>query len=336
MCLFGLVASACQTVPTQPEVVDPFLKSVGTVADPFVITAPIGFGITKEFLFHTNSPTVNVPVLQRNIFNGWDSTAEALPTLPGWAQPGTVWAPEVIHVPNNPLNSQFVLYFSANHWSHGVHCIGVATAPVAEGPYSALGSPIVCQTDCGSIDPSPFFAPGGSLYLAWKWDGQACDPNTNNPSVINRIHIQAMGSNGQYMTGSSSIVMEADPATWEGHNIEAPGMHVRNGTIHMFYAGGQHWNGSYAEGHAICSGPLGPCVRSSATPLISNTGAFCGPGHGSPFTTPDGLSQFVFHAYESCSNGQPTAGAGRKLWEAHLCWDGNQPTTHPAGYGCLP
>lgn len=334
--VLGMIASACQVAPVQPEVVDPTIKSIGTVADPFVITAPVGFGIMKEFLFTTTSLGLNVPRLERNALNGWTNPVDALPNLPGWAQPATVWAPEVIFLPSNPGPTKFVLYFSANHWSYGVHCVGVATAPNVQGPYTPASNPIVCQTDCGSIDPNPFVAPGGALHLAWKWDGQACDPNTNNPSVINRLHAQPLAANGQSVTGTSAVIMEANPATWEGHNIEAPGMHVRNGLLHLFYAGGQHWNGSYAEGHAVCNGPLGPCVPSGPDPLISTNWQFCGPGHGSPFVTKHGLSKFVFHGYESCSNGQPTAGAGRKLWEAHLCWDGNQPTAQSGGQGCLP
>ena len=327
-----MLAAACQTVSSGPAVVDPVLKSIGTVADPFVIDAPIGFGFTKEYLYTTTSLGKNVPTLKRNIYGGWDDPTDALPTLPGWAQADTVWAPEVIHLPSRPPTSSFVLYFAAKHVSHNVHCLGVGTAATAQGPFTALAQPLSCQTDCGSIDPNPFVAPGGTLYLAWKWDGQACGPN-----VINRIHAVQMSSDGLSTVGADSILLEADPSTWEGYNIEAPEMYLRNGVLHFFYAGGQHWNGSYAEGRAICAAPLGPCARTATGPLITSGGAFCGPGHGAPFTTPEGLSKFVFHAYESCSGGQPTAGAGRKLFEADLCWDGAQPATQANGeHGCLP
>ena len=75
------------------------------------------------------------------------------------------------------------------------HCIGVATASNAAGPFKPLSKPLICDLKNGGvIDASGFEAPGGGLYITWKVDGNSVRKSTP-------IKIQHVGSNGYDLKG---------------------------------------------------------------------------------------------------------------------------------------
>ena len=97
-------------------------------------------------------PAVNVPVASATDFDQWSPVTDALPTLPRWAVPGYTWAPDV-----HRFGSTYVLYFTAmvGGTSPAMECIGDATGPAPDGPFTPIDAPFICQADHGRLDRPP-------------------------------------------------------------------------------------------------------------------------------------------------------------------------------------
>ena len=123
----------------------------------------------------------------------WSPVADPLPTLPSsWAAPNWTWAPSVIK-----RGSTYVMYYTVRHRSSNRQCISVATAAQPNGPFTdSSNGPFICQFNLGgSIDPQPFVAPNGALYLHWKSDDNAL----GNPT---KLWGQRLSSDGRSKAGN--------------------------------------------------------------------------------------------------------------------------------------
>lgn len=161
------------------------------------------------YLFHTNNRQHNVPVLTSPDLVTWAPGGDALPGLPGWADPGRTWAPEVVAL----APDRYVLYYTAAASAAGRQCIGVATATAPQGPYrDTSAGPLVCQVnEGGSIDASPFRDSDGALYLLWKNDGNAIGMDT-------WLYAQRLSDDGRSLRGAPARLLRQGPspgrATW--------------------------------------------------------------------------------------------------------------------------
>ncbi len=269
---------------------------------------------TAWYLFGTNSTIAgqnrNIPVASGPNLNALGTIRDALPVLGAWASPGFTWAPGVAHV-----GSTWVLWYTAMQTSSQRQCIGRATATSPLGPYhDSSSAPVICQLDRGgSIDPSPYEAPDGTLWLDWKSD----DSVVGGAPVLWSVRLTA---DGLTPTGQAAALLQAD-AAWEGGVIEGPAMINAGGTTWLFYAGGFWASDAYAEGYARCTGPAGPCTKvTTAGPWMStgNTG----------LTGPGGASLVSFGSYAVMALHSWRGAVGTGGWRA--------PSVEPVSFSPAP
>jgi beta-xylosidase len=265
--------------------------------DPFVLRTGDGF-----VAYATNGHGKNVPTLRSRDLVTWQPGEDALPELPAWAREGFTWAPEVL-----AAGGRYLLYFTARvRQSGNLQCIGVAVAERPEGPFRSLASqPLVCQPDeGGSIDPSPFRAPDGELYLYWKSDGNAIGRPT-------WLQGQPLSADGLSLTGAPTRLLRND-AAWEGAVIEAPTVVHERGRYLLLFSANHFGSRHYAIGYATGPSPLGSFAKAPENPIVSTSGGAFGPGHQSLVQDDAGQNWLLYHAWRD----DPPAGpvAARTLW----------------------
>jgi len=213
--------------------------------------------------------------------------------LPPWAGSDLTWAPGVLQ-----FGKSFIMFYTAEFGTSGKQCISAAVSSTPEGPFvdnSAL--PIVCQlTLGGSIDPSPFVDPNGSVYLDWKSEGAGSKPPT--------IWGQQLGGSGTQLVGSP-VALLTPSQPWEEGIVEAPDMFWIDGQRALFYSGGQWQTPAYAIGLAVCAGPLTPCTKPLDKPLFSTQGDIVGPGGPTAFWSVSGAPELAFAAWLPGQVGYP-------------------------------
>jgi beta-xylosidase len=253
---------------------------------------------------------------------GAPTSPEHAPGRPERWTERTFWAPEVHRVAE-----RFLLYYSArirDPWN-GTHCIGVATASGPDGPYTDVGSPLLCHQGAaplGAIDAHLFrdAANGGALHLLWKDDANA-------RGLPTAIYSQRLRGDGLALLGRKRALFANDAATWEGPLVEAPWVvHDRSSEppfYFLFYAGNGFGGPKYAIGVARSRSLAGPWLKARRPILHSNSsaarrGAFAGPGHCSVVPLPGvdpaaGRALLFYHAWlRTCSRTMRGCGPLRK------------------------
>jgi beta-xylosidase len=278
--------------------------------DPFVL-ADDG----RYVLYSTQVGFNNVPVAASRDLRDWSAPGDALPVLPAWAAWGRTWAPGV-----TTSGDGYLLYFTALHQRAGRQCIGVATSPAADGPFTpSSAEPLVCQTELGgSIDPYPFRLADGTLYLLWKADGNAI----GQPSTL---FAQGLSADGLALVGEPAALITSG-AAWERPLIENPAMVVAGQSFVLLYSGGWWESDGYAVGYATCDTPLGPCTKATVGgPLLASGGDEAGPGGACVVTGPAGDQWLAYHAWTAGAVGYGQSGGVRSLRFAALTWNGAEP-----------
>jgi len=247
------------------------------------------------FAYGTNSAEGNIQIITSTDLTHWTPVGNALPRLASWARPGATWAPSVV-----ALNGAYLLFYTADAGSR--ECISVATSARPQGPFvDSSSAPLMCQpTLGGSIDPAPYLDGAGRPYLTWKSNGGSGQPAT--------IWAQPLASSGTGLApGTSPSALIAPSQPWEGAIVEAPFMWRANGTYYLFYSGNNWDSTSYAEGVAVCAGPLGPCAKPLAHPDYASQPNLVSPGGASVFADSQGNPWIAFHAYLPSAVGYPNA-----------------------------
>ena len=256
---------------------------------------------SEWWAYSTGSGLRNVQVMSSADLHHWSPLADALPLLPRWAEVGYSWAPRVLFI-----GGRYVMYYAAREAAVGRQCLSVATSPTPGGPFTDTSTePLSCQvSDGGSIDPFPFLAPDGSLYLVWKSE----DNGIGSPS---RIGAQRLNPDGLTLVGPRPRLLTARQR-WQAGVVEGPAMVASGGRFYLFY-GGNHWDSAAAGiGYATCLSPLGPCTDASVTgPWLATHGAAVGPSGPDVFIGGDGATRIVYHAWAGAV-GYP--GGRRTLW----------------------
>jgi hypothetical protein len=252
--------------------------------------------------YSTGSAGRNLQVISSDQLLAGASPTDPLPVLPTWAVPGLTWAPGVVQ-----LGSRFVMYYVAHDAAAGVQCIGMATSPTPAGPFvDPSASPFLCQVSAGgSIDPRPFVAPDGRLYLLFKSDG---DTGPSSPTIWS----QPLSPDGASVVGSPVRLLTAT-AAWEFPVIERPAMEALDGRDYLFFAANRYDTPQSGIGYAVCASPLGPCTdRTPAAPFVGTKAPVVGPSGPAPFRSPAGAPFLGFAAW-SGGVGYPNGGV-RSLW----------------------
>jgi beta-xylosidase len=297
--------------------------------DPFVLLHG------SEFIAYSTNDGPNVPMATSTDLIHWRFVTDeagrkrdAMPRLGSWAKTGFTWAPEVLQ-----LGDRYLLYYTASDTKRNAQCIGVAEAAEPLGPFvDSRADPIVCQTELGgSIDANAFRDADGKLYLYFKNDG-------NRVGKHSAIWGQPLSADGLSVIGQPQELIH-DDKDWEQRLVEAPTM-IRSPTGYelFFSAAFFGWNDNqsqspYSMGYASCTGPVGPCKKSAANPMLHSfddhqSGCLSGPGHQSIFTV--GQRKFIsFHAWEA-TKGCRNAHGGRFLYVAPIFWKDGTPQLGPS------
>ena len=273
----------------------------GDFPDPFVTRAPDG----AYYGYSTQVGSLNVPVARSTDLATWGPPSDALPILPSWAAWGRTWAPAVAK-----RGSTWVMWYTTRHAAWGIQCISVATASSPAGPFRDRSSkPFICQRDrSGSIDPSPFVAADGKLYLHWKSDDNAVGKRTY-------IWGQQLSSDGLKRVGSEVVLLAHDAGTWEDPLVEGPSMALVGGRHYLFYGAGWWESDRAAIGYATCTGPLTGCTKPTPPASWMATDATKAGPAGPTLFSPDGGATWrvAYHAWEPGRVGY-AAGGRRAPW----------------------
>jgi hypothetical protein len=245
----------------------------------------------RYFLYTSEGETfMNVPLRIATRLGHWGGAIDVLPQLPGWAQGGLTWAPDV-----HKVSGGWALYFTSllRGVSPFTHCIGSAFSSSPEGPFVASPHPFICQRDHrGSID-ARVVALGNRLVMLWKSDDNA-NPSVPGPDQgeYTGIYAQDLSANGKTLLGTPvRILSPSEP--WEGTIVESPDMIEAWGTYWLFFSGNWYNSPSYGIGVAACDSPLGPCADSNPAPFLGSNLQGVGPGESSLFQ--DGSAVFLLY-----------------------------------------
>lgn len=252
----------------------------------------------------------------------WGVGDAALDKSPWKSANAGFWAPAVYQA----KNGKWVLYYGAetNAPNNQQHCIGKAVANAVTGEFTdKLGKPFICAQTHWSIDPSVFQDKDGKDYLLWRQDTAAMSKGN--------VFIQRLDENGDLVGQSHQLISRAkQEPSWEfdaqGGVLENPAM-VRNGNVyHLFYSGNRWETAKYANGHATCEAPFGPCKKTSTTsPWQGSKGQMLGPGGADTVVAKDGTLFMYMHGWDAPKVGDDP-GAERKLWLYRLDFDQQKPS----------
>ncbi|NJK46094.1 MAG: family 43 glycosylhydrolase [Pleurocapsa sp. SU_196_0] len=257
--------------------------------DPFVLRV----GATY-YAYATNGGGNTIQLATSSDLVSWVYAGDAFGSLPGWAEPGWTWAPEVAEVPGG-----YAMYYTARHAESARQCVGVAFSTNPEGPFTDTSSePLVCQLDQGgSIDASPFTDRDGQRYLYWKNDGNCCGLPTY-------LYVQRLSSDGLKLVGEAkALIYNTDG--WEGNLIEAPTIYRRGDKYYLFFSAADYGNETYAVGYAYGFSPTGPFTKWKNNPVLKTAGRVAGPGHQCVITDDAGTLWMLYHAWETGNTGYP-------------------------------
>ncbi|KAH8823625.1 glycosyl hydrolase [Flagelloscypha sp. PMI_526] len=275
--------------------------------DPSLIWAPEA---NLWYAYGTNGNGHRVQVATSPDFNTWTiSTKEALPTVGAWvyAASPNVWAPMVLQL----NDGSYVMYYSATSAADTTaHCVSVATASTAAGPFVPRAESFACHLDQGgAIDAAGHHHPDGvTKYVVYKVDGNnrghggSCN-NGVAPIQSTPIMLQQVAANGYDKIGSPIQILDRDDG--DGPLVEAP---VRSTPL-LFLPPSDV---SYATATSV-AGPYTKSRAPYAPLLVTGTDGLKAPG--SICVAKDG-SKAVFHAFlgADINSGRGTV----PVWTSHL------------------
>lgn len=258
--------------------------------DPFVVAGGDGY-----YAYATNATGGAVQLVHSLDLVTWTFIGDALAGVPGWARSDATWAPAVVE-----RGGRWLLYYTARELASGDQCISVAVAASLAGPFTDTSAgPLVCDRgEGGSIDPSPFVAPDGTLHLLWKSEGETIGRSP-------QLRSQRLTDDGLALQGPPSVLLSTDQP-WEDRTIEGPSM-IATGAGYLLLYSANRWDGAgYAVGAAWCAGPAGPCTKVPG-PVLASRGTEVGPGGAAAFVAADGSTQVAYHAWAGANVGYPHA-----------------------------
>ncbi|KAK4984283.1 hypothetical protein LTR66_008549 [Elasticomyces elasticus] len=211
-----------------------------------------------------------------------------------------VWAPDILH---RPSDGRFVLYYSAMlpKRKGRVHCIGAAVSNNITGPFIPLNDSIACPIDQGgAIDPAGFIDEDGSVYLAWKVDGNnignggSCG-NTVKPIIPTPIMLQRMHPNGT--TAMADPIQIFDRSDSDGPLVEAPALiRSHEGIYFLFFSSGCTRAPTYTLKYATATNVSGPYTRAQDPLLKTGDWGLVAPGSVGVRDNGDGTWEMALHS----------------------------------------
>jgi arabinan endo-1,5-alpha-L-arabinosidase len=264
----GLVAAVGFAVALSPAASASTARPVpvyGHAADPGVVQTEDELAV-----FTTGSLA---PVSRSKYAGGpWTSPTAALSQLGAWSPGGAVWAPDAWRT-----SAGWVLYYSAPaEGMNGQRCIGVATAGSVTGQFTPTDTPLVCPNralgaddpvggrpvaNAGVIDPSPFLAADGRLYLLYR--------TQKTPSTL---RIVQLGPRGLHAASASRELRQSKGI------IENPVMVQRGRSFVLFASRYGYDNCGYATVWFRSRWRLSFAGKTEHTLMNTANTGICGPG----------------------------------------------------------
>jgi hypothetical protein len=245
--------------------------------DPYVVSAGSGY-----VAFSTNSGGRHVPMMTSNDLAHWTEAGDALPEVPSWADPNSVWAPSVV---STALGS--TMYVTIGDSRRGASCVFAATSASVSGPYSLRDTPLICEPG-GSIDASPVRDAAGAVWLVWKDEAALGEPT--------RIRAARLFADGVGVASLPTTLLTSTDASVQ--NVEGPSVMRTGNGFTLFFSVGDWRSSSYRTGYATCTSLISACQVVSSDWLHSNR-ELDAPGGLEVFSV-DGLTYAAFHT-ESCA-----------------------------------
>lgn len=247
----------------------------------------------------------------------WEYVGDAFAARPAWAPPGSfLWAPDV-HL----TATGAVMYYTTGG---AAPCIGRATAPSVDGPWTHDPAPIVCHgapepyQDLDPMDPEVVVTDAGPVMLMGNFEG---------------IHAVPMNATGTALDG--------DPVLVAGTGVEAPAVVTREGRTHLFTSAGLCCDGEASQYRVLggrADGLFGPYEDRTGRPLVQGPGEplpgdvilrgdddWVGPGHVDVATDDAGGDWMLYHAAPRGNAVLPGGVQRRYLMLDRLDWVGGWP-----------
>ena len=331
---FALLLAACssgggvtrvdKTTPT--GYVNPVLDQ--DFPDPSIVRAPSGTYYAYATQTVQAGARVNIQGAQSADLVSWAPLGEMLPAKPSWASTTwNFWAPHVLF---DAAKGKYFMYFSAQHDSSAKYgmCLGIATATQPGGPFTDVGSPLVCGTgasDFSHIDAMAFDdSASGRKYIYW---GSSFQPIVGQELDSTRLHFRFAGDFPDTLLRPSNRPYEA--------LIEGPWLIKRNGYYYMFYSGNDccsTTNPHYAVMVARASSPTGPFQKladatgGASSVILQGNASWLAPGHNAIITDATGTDWIVYHAIDPSKMLIPgTQNVRRPLLIDRLVWTNGWP-----------
>lgn len=220
------------------------------------------------------------PIVRSDDLANWEDIGAVLQTPPSWGA-GRFWAPELVRGPDGGV----LAYWSSSSRG-GRPCLGVASAPRPEGPWTDRGK-VACPPG-GAIDVAPVIDEAGRRWLGWKRLG-----------VGGGLHVQRLSPDGLRARGPAPELIRPD-RSWERGVTEGASWVRRDGWWYLFYSGGNCCRPpcTYAEGVARSRTLTGPYAK-FGPPIMRGSAAsgFRCPGHGTTLQLADGSTWLLHHGY---------------------------------------
>jgi GH43 family beta-xylosidase len=309
----GLVAlassdcAACCKVPSNPVFDSGW-------ADPFIVR--------EGDTYYTFATGGTVRRRSSKNLADWSAADDALGSAPWKKASFGFWAPAVYRA----KSGKWILYYASERkGSTTQKCIGRAVANNVTGQFvDNDAQPFLCRPTHWSIDPSVFSDKDGKDWLLWRQD-------TSEMSAGNAF-IRPLDANGNLAGQEHLLISRAKTEpSWEfdgsGGVLENPAMIHEDGVYHLFYSGFRWETAKYANGHAICDSPIGPCNKTSKTdPWQGSLGKMLGPGGLDFVKAPDGTLLTYMHGWVAPDVDVPN---GRKLWLYRMKVNGKTAALEP-------
>ena len=193
-----------------------------------------------------------------------------------------------------------LLLDEAAGFADGVHLVRVGQGARRSVRGLDHRDPFICPAGGGAIDPEPFVDANGTVYLLWK--------NYTSGAGANGIVAQQLAPDGLSLVGPQQLIAQADQP-WEAGIVEAPTMLAADGRYFLFYSGNDWDTANYAISYAVCTTPMGPCVKPNAGPWLTGSPTAQGPGSPSVFTDEQGETWLALHSWVGARSGTRRARA---------------------------
>ncbi|MGA8112699.1 MAG: family 43 glycosylhydrolase [Actinocatenispora sp.] len=223
----------------------------------------------------------------------WTSAGPSLTRLGAWSSGGGVWAPDAVHT-----SAGWVLYYAAAATGMGgQRCIGIATSSTATGSFTPSDTPLVCPNaalgaddtvpgrpvaGAGVIDPSPFQADDGTLYLLYK--------TQQTPSSLRMLTLRADGTRAGSGAVSKELIQDSGI-------VENPVMVQRGSHFVLLASRYGYDNCSYATQWWRSSSRWTFDAGASHSLMTTTDTGICGPGGADLVPALDGGTRIFLHGW---------------------------------------